>query len=222
MKALLVGTDAGWGAIVGKLLDARGHERVTAVDGAQGLESLVRDSAALVIVEDALPDMPATEFCRRARACPEGADAVILVITSHEDGLSAVLDAGATDLYATSLGTAALETRVLIAERLVAQQARLRERELKFRRLFELGIAGVTISDLAGNFKEANAAFLKMLGYTRREMLEGKLNWETITPLDRLVPDIEDRSQLRSTGFLPLREREFVHKDGRYISTLVG
>jgi two-component system cell cycle sensor histidine kinase/response regulator CckA len=144
------------------------------------------------------------------------------VLTSKSERLPAVLEAGATDLYVTSLGPAALELRVLIAERLVAQNARLLNRETRFRRLFDSGVAGVIISDLNGNFKEANDAFLKMLGYTREEMLEGRLNWEVISPLDRLVPDTEDRAQLRATGFLPLRERVYVHKDGRYIAALVG
>jgi PAS domain S-box-containing protein len=222
MRALLVGSETPWGLVVGKGLDTRGHERLVAADGARALEIVTRDSPALVIVEDPLADMTAAEFCRRMRACVAGADAVILVITQQEDGFSALLEAGASDLFTTSLGPASLEIRVLIAERLVAQQATLRERELRFRRLFELGVGGVNIWDAAGNFKEANAAFLRMLGYTRAEMLAGSLNWETITPLDRLVPDIEDRAQLCSTGFLPIREREFVHKDGRHISTLVG
>ena len=133
-----------------------------------------------------------------------------------------MLDAGATDLYFTSLGPSALETRLLIAERLVAKQSALREREARFRRLFDSGVAGVTIADLDGNFKEANDAFLHMLGYTRDEMLAGKLSWSVITPPDWLVPDIEAREQLRSTGFLPLREREYVHKAGHHISVLVG
>ena len=166
--------------------------------------------------------MSVTEFCRRARASPEGRDAVILVITSRDEDLPAVLEAGATDFYATALGPAALQTRVLIAERLVAEHARLRDREARFRRLFEAGVAGVIIWDLDGNFKEANDAFLQMLGYTREDMLAGRLNWEVISPLDRLVPDTEERAQLRATGFLPLRERVYVHKDGRHIAALVG
>ena len=137
---------------------------------------------ALVIVADPLPDMTAAKFCRRTRARPEGADAVILVITSRVEELPAVLDAGATDLYATSLGPAALETRVLISRQLVTQHARLRDRELRFRRLFESGVAGVIISDLDGNFQEANDAFLRMLGCTREENGGRKLNWEVISP----------------------------------------
>jgi two-component system cell cycle sensor histidine kinase/response regulator CckA len=222
MKALLVGITAGSRAIVASVLGLRGHQPVLADDGAAALEIVRRDCPALVVVEDSLSDMSAAELCRRARALPGGADAVILVIAHTDAELPAVLEAGATDLYTTSLGPAGLEIRVVIAERLVAERARLRDRELRFRHLFESGVAGVTISDLDGNFKEANDAFLRMLGYTRDEMLAGKLNWEVICPLDCLVPDTEDRAQLRATGFLPLRERAYVHKDGRTIAALVG
>jgi PAS domain S-box-containing protein len=222
MRALLVGVAAGLRSIVADVLAARGHELVAATEGASALASLRADAPPLIVVEEPLADMSATDFCRRARALPEGADAVILVISPRDDDLLAVLDAGATDLYTTSLGPDVLQSRVLIAERLVAQQARLRDRELRFRRLFESGVAGVTISDLDGNFKEANDAFLHMLGYERGDMLAGRLNWEVISPLDRLVPDTEDRAQLRATGFLPLRERVYVHKDGRHIAALVG
>jgi PAS domain S-box-containing protein len=199
MRALLVGIASESRAIVANVLGARGHEQIEAHDSASALAVVGSDSPALVIVEDSLVDMTAAEFCRRARALPGGADAVILVITSRLEELPAVLDAGATDLYATSLGPAALETRVLIAERLVTQHAKLRDRELRFRRLFESGVAGVTIADF-----------------------DGKLNWEVITPPDHLVPDIEARAQLRATGFLPLRERQYLHKDGRHIAALVG
>ena len=187
-----------------------------------GLELIRHGSPALIIVEDPSSDMTSTEFCRRARACPEGAEAVILVIIAGTEDLAAVLDAGATDIYATTLGPAGLETRVLIAERLVAQHARLRDRELRFRRLFESGDAGVILSDLDGNFKEANGSFLAMLGYSRDDVLAGRLSWEAITPVGLLVADTEDRAQLRATGFLPLRERVYVHKDGRHLAALVG
>ncbi len=222
MKTLLVGVTAESRAIVANALRTRGHDQTEVAQGAEALEVVRKESPALVVVEDALPDMSAADFCRQVRACPAGADAIILVLTAREDGLAAVLEAGATDLYTRSHGPAALESRLLVAERLVGQHARLRDRELRFRRLFDSGVAGVTIFDLDGNFKEANDAFLSMLGYTREDMLAGKLSWEVITPPERLVDDTEARAQLRSTGFLPLREREYVHKDGHHIAALVG
>jgi two-component system cell cycle sensor histidine kinase/response regulator CckA len=222
MHALLVGVPPDSGAIIGKVLGARKHEQVALEDGAHAIEILGTQPFDLIVVHDPLADMSAAEFCRKARVCEGGIDPVILVITGSLNALPEVLEAGATDLYATTLGPEALESRVLIAERLVAKHAELRSREVRFRHLFESGVAGVIISDLDGNFREANGAFLKMLGYTHQEMKDGALNWEVISPLDRLVPDTEDRAQLRSTGFLPLRERVYVHKDGRHMAALVG
>ncbi len=222
MKVLLVGVAAGSQAIVAKVFAAQGYEPLVTGDAVRGLEILEKDSPALVVVEDPLADMTAADFCRRARASPWGADVVILVIARGDNDVADVLDAGATDLYTTSLGSAALETRLLISERLVGQHTRLRNRELRFRRLFESGVAGVTIWDFDGELKEANDAFLTMLGYTREEMRAGQLTWEVITPPARLAADTEARTQLRSTGFLPPREREFLHKDGRRIAALVG
>jgi two-component system cell cycle sensor histidine kinase/response regulator CckA len=222
MKTLLVGIAEASRAVVGGVLSGQGHEQSVVDDGARALEVIRELSPSLIIVEDPLPDMPAAELCRKLRDRPEGADAIVLVIATRNQELPSILEAGANDLYATSLGPDGLAMRVLIAERLVAQNARLRNREIRFRRLFDSGVAGVIISDFDGNFKEANDAFLRMLGYTRDEMLTGKLNWEVISPLDRLVPDTEERAQLRSTGFLPLRERVYVHKDGHHIAALVG
>ena len=222
MKALLVGVGTGWATIVAGVLGARGHEQLVSADGLGALALVAAATPPLIVVEDPLPDMSAAEFCKRARTLPAAEHAVILVITNREEELASVLDAGATDLYATSLGPAALEVRILIAERLVLKHAQLRDRELRFRRLFEAGTAGVVISDLAGNFKEANPAFLRMLGYTQDEMLAGAVDWELITPPHRLVPDVEERAQLRATGFLPVVEREYLHKDGTRVAVLVG
>jgi two-component system, cell cycle sensor histidine kinase and response regulator CckA len=222
MKALLVGVGAEWESTVTRVLGMRGHEQSSIGDGRRALELLADLKPALIVVQGPLSDMGAAEFCRSARGLAAGEDAIILVITNRHDELDVVLDAGATDLYPTSLGPSALEARILIAERLVIQHAKLRDRELRFRRLFEAGVAGVVITDLDGNFKEANPAFLRMLGYCAEDVAKGVVNWERITPPHRLVPDIEERSQLRTTGFLPLMEREYLHKDGRRIAALVG
>jgi two-component system cell cycle sensor histidine kinase/response regulator CckA len=222
MKALLVGIASESESIVANVLGAQGHEQITVDDGSQALGKMGLVSPALLIVQDPLPDMSASELCRQVRLRPEGVDAIILVIATRNIELPALLEAGANDLYATSVGPGGLAMRVRIAERLVAQHARLRNREVRFRRLFDSGVAGVIISDVDGNFKEANDAFLRMLGYSREDMLGGKLNWGVISPMERLVPDTEERAQLRSTGFLPLRERVYVHKDGHHIAALVG
>ena len=96
MKALLVGLGEAHGPAVARLLGARGHERRIAADGSEALASLLAATPELIVVTDPLPDMSAAEFCRKARAVEEVADAVILVITASIEDLTGVLDAGAT------------------------------------------------------------------------------------------------------------------------------
>jgi two-component system, cell cycle sensor histidine kinase and response regulator CckA len=184
MKALLVGISAGSGAIVSGVLGARGQEQIVADDGVGALEIVRQNSPALVVVEDPLADMTATEFCRQARACPEGADAVLLVITTCDDDLAAVLEAGATDLYVTSLGPAALEIRVLIAERLVAQfsvrkqaEETLRASEEQYRALFEQSpFPKFLYEHETLRFLAVNNAMIRHYGYTRDEFLRMTLH----------------------------------------------
>ena len=94
----------------------------------------------------------------------------------------------------------ALETRVLertaelttkndaltneIVERNRAEAA-LRLSEQRFRGFKESGIIGIILSDLDGNIKEANEAFLSMVGYTEADFLAGKVNGETLNTPDR-------------------------------------
>jgi hypothetical protein len=222
MQVLVAGVGAANREIVERAFSLRNHEVIRASSGLDALDAVRAHAPPLIVVQDPLPDMTGSEFCRRTRASPRGGSAVVLVIALGDEGYSAVLDAGATDLYVTSLGPSALEIRLLIAERLVAEHAKLRDREARFRRLFESGVTGVTIEDVHRDFKEANDTFLSMLGYTQDDMRAGLLNWKFITPVDRIAPDIEAREQLRATGFLPVREREYIHKDGHRVAALVG
>jgi two-component system cell cycle sensor histidine kinase/response regulator CckA len=179
VKALLVGITRESRTVVAGVLGARGREQVVADDGATALALVERHSPELIIVEDALPDMTVVEFCRRTRERRPGAHAVILVITSRDDDLVTVLDAGATDLYATTLGPAALEMRVLIAERLVGQHSHLRDRELRlraseeqYRILFECSPFVMFLYDQDTRAITAvNDAAVRNYGYTRAELL---------------------------------------------------
>jgi hypothetical protein len=190
MKTLLVGIAADSAAIVASVLRSRGHEEIAALDGAAALGLLRTHSPALIVVEDPLTDMTAAAFCRQARACREGADAVILVLTARDDQLAVVLEAGATDLYTTSLGPAALELRVRIAERLVADHARLRDRdgadasvrkreeealrasEAQYRALFALSPFPKFLFDYEMlRFLAVNDAAVRHYGYSQDEFL---------------------------------------------------
>ncbi len=108
-----------------------------------------------------------------------------------------------------------------IKERLLVEEA-LRNSEARLRRLVESNIIGVLFPDLSGNVTEANDAFLQMSGYTRQDLIAGKIRWDEMTPPEYLAVDLKAIGQLRTYGFTDPFEKEYIRKDGSRIPVLLG
>jgi PAS domain S-box-containing protein len=65
---------------------------------------------------------------------------------------------------------------------------------------------------------EANDAFLQMVGYTRKDLQAGKLDWKSLTPPEFRAADIRAIRELQQTERCALR-KECIRKDGRRISS---
>ncbi|HEX3345153.1 MAG TPA: ATP-binding protein, partial [Polyangiaceae bacterium] len=102
-----------------------------------------------------------------------------------------------------------------------AEEAR-REAELRFRRIFDSGIIGVTVADVAGAITEANETFLKMLGYDERDLAGAQLDWMMLTPPEWRPQTARVNDELRSQGSARPFEKEYLHKDGSRVPVLVG
>ena len=98
----------------------------------------------------------------------------------------------------------------------------LEEREAKIRRLVDANIIGVVITDLDGPIIDANDAFLDMLGYSRDNLLSGRLRWNTITPVEWHAATARAAAEIRSTGRCATYETEYIRKDGSRVWALVG
>jgi PAS domain S-box-containing protein len=97
----------------------------------------------------------------------------------------------------------------------------LRASEERFQRVIESNIIGVIVVE-NGIITEANDVFLKMVKYTREDLIQKKLVWHEMTPSEFDVPDGKARTELQSGGVFSQYEKEFVCKDGRHIPVLIG
>ncbi|HEX4651874.1 MAG TPA: PAS domain S-box protein, partial [Granulicella sp.] len=123
-------------------------------------------------------------------------------------------------------------TRISVLELLASQaaisleNARLyndvREREARIRRLVDANIIGITIWDFQGRIIEANEAFLDMLGYSREDLISGRLRWTELTPAEWRDADDRAVAALKAAGTAQPREKEYVRKDGSRVPVLVG
>jgi PAS domain S-box-containing protein len=122
--------------------------------------------------------------------------------------------------------------RIAILELLAAQAAislentrlygDLQEREAKVRRLVDSNIIGILILDPEGRILEANEAFLHMVGYSRDDLISGRLSRTALTPDE--WSDATERAQveLRATGRCKAYEKEYFRKDGTRVPVFVG
>ena len=102
-----------------------------------------------------------------------------------------------------------------------SQRAALRRSEARFARLFEAGIVGIVITEMDGRLLEANDAFLGLLGRTQDDLRAG-LRWDTLTPPESMRVSLDAVDELRRTGVARVREKEYLHKDGRHVPVLFG
>ncbi len=108
-----------------------------------------------------------------------------------------------------------------ITERKHLEQA-LRESESRFRRLAESNVIGIIVVDMQGNIQEANEAFLQTIGYGRRDLMAGTLNWQQMTPSEYADLDRLALAQVRRTGVFNASEKEYLRKDGSRVPVLQG
>ncbi len=102
------------------------------------------------------------------------------------------------------------------------QLAALRASEARVRRFIESNIQGVLICNFRGQITDANEAFLNIVGYTRADLLAGRLNWQNLTPPEWAELDRRVIEELRTRGLCLPWEKEYFRKDGSRVPVLVG
>ncbi|MBW4576339.1 MAG: PAS domain S-box protein [Aphanothece sp. CMT-3BRIN-NPC111] len=98
----------------------------------------------------------------------------------------------------------------------------LRESEARFRHIADSNMIGILFWDIGGTISETNDAFLQMVGYTREELLAGKLSWREITPAEYLYLDEIALDEIATTGVCSPFEKEYICSDGSRVAVLVG
>lgn len=120
------------------------------------------------------------------------------------------------------LEVAAEELRLQNDELLCTQSA-LQESEARLRRLYESGLIGVIYWNMDGVIKDANDKFLEMVGYTRQDLVAGRIDWVNMTPPEYRHLDESSTIELKATGVnkKPF-EKEYIRKDGTRIPIIVA
>ncbi len=147
-------------------------------------------------------------------------EALLNEITLRKAAESALLKANAQLEIRVAQRTAELTSLNASLSKEIAEHQRA---EAKFRQMFERNMMiGLLFWDIEGNILDANDAFLKMVGYTRAELVSGAVRWKDLTPSEYSALDYKAIAQVAETGSAPPYEKEYIRKDGTRFPILIG
>jgi PAS domain S-box-containing protein len=99
---------------------------------------------------------------------------------------------------------------------------KLRRRRARSRRMPSRSTIAGVVSGEFDRVPEANDAFLELVGYSRRDLLEGRLHWPDLTPPEYApLDELAHEEGLRFGACTPF-EKELIRKDGTRVPVLVA
>lgn len=112
-------------------------------------------------------------------------------------------------------------TALDITEKKQAEEA-LRESERQLRLIFDATPIGMIRRTVRGELREANAAFLRLIGYSRDDLLSGRLRADQLTPPEFLAADRKAIAQALRHGISAVFEKEYQRTSGERVPVLVA
>lgn len=98
----------------------------------------------------------------------------------------------------------------------------LQASEGKFRRLADSNTVGVVAYDAGGMLTDANEAFLNSLGYSREDLLSGRIRWNEVASVEPQPQDQAAHEALMTQGKNGPYETLLVGKQGQPVSVVVA
>ncbi|MBV9490796.1 MAG: PAS domain S-box protein, partial [Verrucomicrobia bacterium] len=99
-------------------------------------------------------------------------------------------------------------------EERVRTEGALRRSEKRLRRVTEIDAVGIIFFQADGRVTDANEAFLRMSGYGREDLAQGRVRWDVMTPPEWMPRSRQAVAELEATGRTTPYQKQYVRKDG--------
>ena len=90
------------------------------------------------------------------------------------------------------------------------------------RKMYDSDLLGILYWNTKGEITRANDKFLQMVGYTREDLENGKIDWIKMTPPEYLYLDEKSLVELKTSGSMAPFEKEYIRKDGSRLPILIS
>jgi PAS domain S-box-containing protein/putative nucleotidyltransferase with HDIG domain len=210
-------------------------EMITAGSAEAGLILAATEAIDGALIDVQMPGLNGIEMCRRLKADPHTAPIHVILVTAHgatPELKAQGMEAGADDFITKPIDNAELAAKLRVMLRLRAAEQALRlerdhleeavqertqslwDAENRYRTLFQAAADAIFINDLDEGLLEVNDEACRLLGYTRKELLD--LTASDVTTPEYAARRSEILKKLQAAGHLVF-ETELVTRDGRII-----
>jgi PAS domain S-box-containing protein len=220
-------------------LERPDYHFVLARSGEEALVAALKHDLAVVLLDVAMPVLDGFQTASLLRQRPSARHLPIIFVTGMMADVEHVFrgyEAGAVDYLTKPVDPNAVRAKVSAfvelwrhrraIERAAAEEKRLADAlaasEERFAHLADMGFIGVFEQTRDGTIAAANAAFLEMIGRSADEVGAGQVTSQEHTPVEFEAVDEYAWKTLATTGVCRRYEKEYVRKDGRRVTTLVG
>lgn len=152
-------------------------------------------------------------------------EGIVFVLITARLHLTSKLAQTRQSMLAQALHDQHVQYKILLKskEDLEKAYSEIEKAKNRWTRLFETDLVGLYTCHLSGEILDANNHFLKLLGYTREDLLTGKLNWKKLTPPEYEKFDTDSAETIRNIqAFSQPYEKEYLRKDGSRIHVMIG
>jgi PAS domain S-box-containing protein len=104
-------------------------------------------------------------------------------------------------------------TFIDITERKQTEEA-LQKSQERWQQAFQVETIGVNFFNTDGRITNANDAFLRMSGYSREDLAQGRLRWDTITPPEWMERSLHALEEFKLKGRTSAYEKQYIREDG--------
>jgi PAS domain S-box-containing protein len=88
--------------------------------------------------------------------------------------------------------------------------------------VFNANIIGIAVSSSDGRIVAANDSYLHALGFTREDLLAGRVDWRAVTPPEYDAADTAALDEFARTGVSLPFEKEYLHPDGTRVPVVLA
>jgi PAS domain S-box-containing protein len=207
-----------------RILRQAGYTVIEAENGTDALRLVREQMPQLVVMDVRLPDMSGIDACRQIKTDPLTRTIPVVQIsatfvTPHDQ--IAGLEGGAEIYLTEPVEPIELTTAVRVLLRLHSIERGLVQSEARWRSFVDSNIIGVVIAKHE-RLLEANDAFLRMVGYSREELLTGGVTWRSLTAPESLERSDAAAAELRMRGTCGPFEKQYLRKDGSRVWVMVA